>query len=137
MTGASAHVRRDVSGRRGVRAIGRSRAGLRAALVVLSLAAGLPLASAQTPDETLRSTLAGLNEASYPDKETIVATLSDAGHPGTRDVLTAFLEDRLYARNADKMVFIVRETTYENQKGEKVAVIEQSQVRRESGAARE
>jgi acyl dehydratase len=36
-----------------------------------------------------------------------------------------------------KMVFIVRETTYENQKGEKVAVIEQSQVRRESGAARE
>jgi acyl dehydratase len=36
-----------------------------------------------------------------------------------------------------KMVFIVRETTYENQKGEKVAVVEQSQVRRESGVARE
>jgi acyl dehydratase len=36
-----------------------------------------------------------------------------------------------------KMVFIVRETTYENQKGEKVAIVEQSQVRRESGAARE
>ena len=36
-----------------------------------------------------------------------------------------------------KMVFIVRETTYENQRGEKVAVVEQSQVRRESGAARE
>jgi hypothetical protein len=36
-----------------------------------------------------------------------------------------------------KMVFIVRETTYENQKGEKVAVVEQSQVRRESGTARE
>jgi acyl dehydratase len=36
-----------------------------------------------------------------------------------------------------KMVFIVRETTYENQQGEKVAVVEQSQVRRESGAARE
>ena len=36
-----------------------------------------------------------------------------------------------------KMVFIIRETTYENQKGEKVAVVEQSQVRRESGAARE
>ena len=35
------------------------------------------------------------------------------------------------------MVFIVRETTYENQQGEKVAMIEQSQVRRESGAARE
>jgi acyl dehydratase len=36
-----------------------------------------------------------------------------------------------------KMVFIVRETAYENQRGEKVAVVEQSQVRRESGAARE
>jgi acyl dehydratase len=36
-----------------------------------------------------------------------------------------------------KMVFIVRETTYENQTGEKVAMVEQSQVRRESGAARE
>jgi acyl dehydratase len=36
-----------------------------------------------------------------------------------------------------KMVFVVRQTTYENQHGEKVAVVEQSQVRRESGAARE
>jgi acyl dehydratase len=36
-----------------------------------------------------------------------------------------------------KMVFVVRETTYENQNGEMVAVVEQSQVRRESGVARE
>jgi acyl dehydratase len=36
-----------------------------------------------------------------------------------------------------KMVFIVRETAYENQRGERVALVEQSQVRRESGAARE
>jgi acyl dehydratase len=36
-----------------------------------------------------------------------------------------------------KMVFIVRETSYENQKGERVAVVEQSQVRRESGVERE
>lgn len=36
-----------------------------------------------------------------------------------------------------KMVFIVRQTTYENQQGETVAMVEQSQVRRESGAARE
>jgi hypothetical protein len=35
------------------------------------------------------------------------------------------------------MVFIVRETVYENQRGETVAVVEQSQVRRESGASRE
>jgi acyl dehydratase len=36
-----------------------------------------------------------------------------------------------------KMVFIVRETTYENQQGEKLAMVEQSQVRRESGTGRE
>lgn len=36
-----------------------------------------------------------------------------------------------------KMVFIVRQTTYENQQGEKLAMVEQSQVRRESGAGRE
>jgi hypothetical protein len=36
-----------------------------------------------------------------------------------------------------KMVFIVRETAYENQRRETVAVVEQSQVRRESGASRE
>jgi len=36
-----------------------------------------------------------------------------------------------------KMVFIVRQTIYENQLGEAVAMVEQSQVRRESGAARE
>jgi len=75
---------------------------------VISLAAGLSSASAQTPDDTLRATLAGLGEASYPDKEAIVATLSDAGHPSTSDILTAFFEDRLYFRNSDKVVFIVR-----------------------------
>jgi hypothetical protein len=36
-----------------------------------------------------------------------------------------------------KLVFIVRETTHANQKGETAAVVQQSQVRRESGAARE
>jgi urea transport system permease protein len=77
-------------------------------LVVLSLAAPPPSASAQSPDDTLRTALAGLIDADYGDKEAIVGTLSDAGHPGTRDVLTAFLEDRLYARNADQMLFIVR-----------------------------
>jgi urea transport system permease protein len=79
-----------------------------AVLVLLSPFAGAPAASAQTPDETLLATLAGLGDASYADKETIIGTLSDAGHPATRDVLTAFLEDRLYVRHADKMVFIVK-----------------------------
>jgi urea transport system permease protein len=72
----------------------------------VSLAALRP-ASAQTPDEALRSTLAELEEAGFSDKEAIITRLSDAGHPSTRAVLTAFLEDRLYARPRDHAIFIV------------------------------
>lgn len=58
--------------------------------------------------------------------------------PGDTITLKARITD-VYEKTGrtGKMVFIVRETTYENQKGEKVAVVEQSQVRRESGSARE
>jgi acyl dehydratase len=58
--------------------------------------------------------------------------------PGDTITLKARITD-VYEKTGrtGKMVFIIRETTYENQKGEKVAVVEQSQVRRESGAARE
>ena len=87
------------------------RDGVCAALLLLALVSGVGPASAQTPDDTLRTTLAGLGQASYPDKEAIVATLSEAGHPGTSDIFTAFIEDRLYVRNADKAVFIVRAAT--------------------------
>ena len=58
--------------------------------------------------------------------------------PGDTITLKACITD-VYEKTGrtGKMVFIVRETTYENQKGEKVAVVEQSQVRRESGVGRE
>jgi acyl dehydratase len=58
--------------------------------------------------------------------------------PGDTITLKAKITD-VYEKTGrtGKMVFIIRETTYENQQGEKVAVVEQSQVRRESGAARE
>jgi acyl dehydratase len=58
--------------------------------------------------------------------------------PGDTITLKARITD-VYEKTGrtGKMVFIVRETIYENQKGEKVAVVEQSQVRRESGSARE
>src|SRR5262249_45800662 len=42
--------------------------------------------------------------------EAIVDRLSRAGHPSVRAVLTAFLEDRLYFRNSDQKVFIVKST---------------------------
>ena len=54
------------------------------------------------------STLGELREATYSDKAAIVERLSQSGHPSVRAVLTALLEDRLYFRNSDQKVFIVK-----------------------------
>jgi len=64
---------------------------------------------AQSPkDASFLSTLGELREATYSDKESIAERLSQSGHPSVRAVLTAFLEDRLYFRNNDQKVFIVK-----------------------------
>ncbi len=73
----------------------------------LALSSGITV-FAQTPDETLRSTLGTLREASFPDKEATVATIADSGHPGAPFILTAFLEDRLYSRDSDLAIVIVK-----------------------------
>src|ERR1700676_1656668 len=65
-----------------------------------------PLSS--TSDASFLSTLGELREASYSDKASIVERLSQSGHPSVRAVLTAFLEDRLYFRNTDQKVFVVK-----------------------------
>ena len=70
-------------------------------LLWLLLAASIcvtAVASAQTADERLRSVLAELPEAGFVDKEAIVERLVAIGHPNTRQILAAWLEDRLYAR---------------------------------------
>jgi len=59
-------------------------------------------------DASFLATLGELKEASYADKESIVERLSKAGHPSVRAVLTALLEDRLYFRNSDQKIFIVK-----------------------------
>jgi urea transport system permease protein len=59
-------------------------------------------------DQTFVSILGGLREATFTDKAGIAERLSQTGHPSTRAVLTAFLEDRLYFRNSDQKVFIVK-----------------------------
>jgi urea transport system permease protein len=77
-------------------------------LPLLALWAVWP-ATAQSPnDASFLSTLNELREASYSDKENIVERLSQSGHPSVRAVLTALLEDRLYFRNSDQKVFIVK-----------------------------
>src|SRR5262249_19052627 len=61
-------------------------------------------------DAGFLATLGALREATFADKENIIERLSKTGHPGIRPVLTAFMEDRLYFRNEDQKVFIVKST---------------------------
>jgi urea transport system permease protein len=71
----------------------------------------VPPGHAQSPgDAVFLSTLGEVREAAFADKETIVERLSKSGHPSVRAVLTAFMEDRLYFRNEDQKVFIVKST---------------------------
>jgi urea transport system permease protein len=64
---------------------------------------------AQSPTDTgFLSTLGELREATYSDKASIVERLSQSGHRSVRAVLTALMEDRLYARNGDQKIFIVK-----------------------------
>jgi urea transport system permease protein len=60
-----------------------------------------------SPDEAFRAMLGELREAPFADKEAIVERIGATGHPSTRQVLTAFLEDRLYIRNDDQSVFVI------------------------------
>jgi urea transport system permease protein len=62
---------------------------------------------AQTADETFTGWLGGLRDGSYADKEQIVEQMTASGHPSTRAVLVALIEDRLFARNSDQRVFLV------------------------------
>ena len=73
---------------------------------------GVPI-YAQSPapspsDATFLSTLGELREADYSAKASIVERLGQGGHPSVRGVLTAFMEDRLYFRNDDQKIFIVK-----------------------------
>src|SRR6266404_5355886 len=82
--------------------------GQRLLLLLLTLLSAIP-GHAQSPNDVkFLSTLGELREATYSDKATIVERLSQGGHPSVRAVLTAFLEDRLYFRNNDQKIFIVK-----------------------------
>ncbi len=74
-------------------------------LAVLFLASP---AFAQSSNEAFLAKVGELRDATYADKAKIVDQLSDSGHPSTRAVLTALLEDRLFYRTADQRVFIVK-----------------------------
>jgi urea transport system permease protein len=85
-----------------------SRGGRRRLLPLLALWAVIP-AFAQTPnDAAFLDTLGQLRQATYNEKEAIVERLSRINHASVHAVLTALLEDRLYYRNSDQKVFIVK-----------------------------
>lgn len=77
-------------------------------LLLLAFWSFAPLRAQSPSDTSFLSTLGELREASYTDKESIVERLSKSGHPSVRAVLTALLEDRLYFRNSDQKIFIVK-----------------------------
>jgi urea transport system permease protein len=81
--------------------------GQRLSVLLLAALLSVRAASAQAPDDAFRATLAELREATYADKAQIVGRISESGHPSTRPVLAAFLDDRLYVRSPDQGVFIV------------------------------
>ena len=76
--------------------------------LLLALWSIFPVQGQSPKDAGFLSTLGELREATYSDKANIVERLSQSGHPNVRAVLTALLEDRLYFRNSDQKIFIVK-----------------------------
>jgi urea transport system permease protein len=86
------------------------RRGVQQFLLGLLLALwGVPL-HAQSKDEIFLATLNELREAEFDAKEMIVERLTKTGHSSIPAVLTALLEDRLFFRNADMKVVLVKTT---------------------------
>ena len=76
-------------------------------LLLASRSAG-PVYAQSPSDATFLATLGELRDATFDDKDKIVEQLAESGHPNVAAVLTALLEDRLYFRNEDQKVFLVK-----------------------------
>jgi len=86
------------------------RPGLRRLIALFLLAGGSTgLLYAQiSSDENFLATLGELRNATFADKGSIVEKFGASSHPNVRAVLAAFLENRLYFRNDDQKVFLVK-----------------------------
>lgn len=76
--------------------------------LLLALGGVVPVHAQSPKDASFLATLGELREATYDQKPAIVEKLNQSGHPSVRAVLTALLDDRLYFRNTDQKVFIVK-----------------------------
>lgn len=66
-------------------------------------------AYAQSPGDTAFLTSIGaLCNASFDEKGKIVEQVAQSGHPSTQPVLSAFLDDRVYCRNQDQRIFLIK-----------------------------
>src|SRR6266700_2902841 len=77
-------------------------------MLLLALWGVVPVHAQAPNDATFLATLGELREATYSEKATIVDRLSQGRHPSVRAALTALMEDRLYFRNNDQKIFIVK-----------------------------
>jgi urea transport system permease protein len=84
------------------------RTKLQVAPLLLAASLCAPPAFAQPRDDDVRAVLGELPRASFVEKERIVERLSARGDPSIRPVLAALLEDRLFVRQSDQHVFIVK-----------------------------
>ena len=86
---------------------GVRRKGGRRLWLPLALFLTAPLA-AQTPDESFATLLAGLKDVSFVEKEAIAERVLGSAHPAALPTMTAWLEDRLYIRQRDETVVLVK-----------------------------
>jgi urea transport system permease protein len=77
-------------------------------MLLLALSGVIPVQGQSPKDAIFLSMLGELREASYSDKASIVERLSQTGHPSVSQVLTAFMEDRLYFRNDNQKIVIAK-----------------------------
>ena len=77
-------------------------------VLLLVVWGAVPLHAQSQQDESFLSTLAELREATYSEKASAVERLSKGRHPSVHAVLTALLDGRLYFRNNDQKVVIVK-----------------------------
>jgi urea transport system permease protein len=85
---------------------GRVRGGRWLWLLLAAFVFGPALLIAQSADDDVRAALGGLATADFSEKEAIAERLVASGHSSTGPILSAWLEDRLYAR-ADGPVVII------------------------------
>jgi urea transport system permease protein len=77
-------------------------------MLLFFLCSVVPANSQPSQDAAFLLILGELREAPYSEKAGIVERLGQTGHPSLRVVLTALMEDRLYFRNNDQRIFIVK-----------------------------